>query len=98
MPSAVIPSERGQPARSEEHTSELQSRENLVCRLLHEKKNDSTVFQKHRGSTLRRIVSTTAWTLFRRTLSGPLTGALALKPRWAGGHCCVASRHTGRLS
>src|SRR5690606_40315752 len=26
-------------ARSEEHTSELQSRENLVCRLLREKKN-----------------------------------------------------------
>src|SRR5436309_5869263 len=26
-------------ARSEEHTSELQSRENLVCRLLLEKKN-----------------------------------------------------------
>src|SRR5436309_7420658 len=25
--------------RSEEHTSELQSRENVVCRLLHEKKN-----------------------------------------------------------
>src|SRR5690606_40848263 len=28
-----------QNARSEEHTSELQSRENLVCRLLLEKKN-----------------------------------------------------------
>src|SRR5690606_40946822 len=28
-----------QPSRSEEHTSELQSRENLVCRLLLEKKN-----------------------------------------------------------
>src|SRR5690606_41069279 len=27
------------PARSEEHMSELQSRENLVCRLLLEKKN-----------------------------------------------------------
>src|SRR5690606_40545418 len=27
------------PSRSEEHTSELQSRENLVCRLLLEKKN-----------------------------------------------------------
>src|SRR5690606_40050822 len=26
--------------RSEEHTSELQSRENIVCRLLLEKKND----------------------------------------------------------
>src|SRR5690606_41974722 len=31
-------------ARSEEHTSELQSRENLVCRLLLEKKNNT---QKH---------------------------------------------------
>src|SRR5690606_1826521 len=29
----------GQQGRSEEHTSELQSRENLVCRLLLEKKN-----------------------------------------------------------
>src|SRR5690606_39411670 len=29
------------PARSEEHTSELQSRENLVCRLLREKKKMS---------------------------------------------------------
>src|SRR5690606_40172516 len=28
-------------ARSEEHTSELQSRENLVCRLLLEKKNNN---------------------------------------------------------
>src|SRR5690606_41502247 len=28
----------GDPSRSEEHTSELQSRENLVCRLLLEKK------------------------------------------------------------
>src|SRR5690606_40893966 len=28
--------------RSEEHTSELQSRENLVCRLLLEKKNNSS--------------------------------------------------------
>src|SRR5690606_41523144 len=25
--------------RSEEHTSELQSRENIVCRLMHEKRN-----------------------------------------------------------
>src|SRR5207302_2571041 len=30
-------------ARSEEHTSELQSRENLVCRLLHEKKKNFKV-------------------------------------------------------
>src|SRR5690606_39992810 len=29
--------------RSEEHTSELQSRENLVCRLLLEKKNNQIV-------------------------------------------------------
>src|SRR5436309_12197409 len=30
--------DRARPPRSEEHTSELQSRENLVCRLLLEKK------------------------------------------------------------
>src|SRR5438874_13625824 len=30
--------QRGKPARSEEHTSELQSRRDLVCRLLLEKK------------------------------------------------------------
>src|SRR5690606_39506525 len=33
---------RQSPFRSEEHTSELQSRENLVCRLLLEKKNSTT--------------------------------------------------------
>src|SRR5690606_40323386 len=31
-------------ARSEEHTSELQSRENIVCRLLLEKKNKKKVY------------------------------------------------------
>src|SRR5207302_8140088 len=34
-----IPYRGGNALRSEEHTSELQSRENLVCRLLLEKKN-----------------------------------------------------------
>src|SRR5256885_11051666 len=33
----------GDPHRSEEHTSELQSPCNLVCRLLLEKKNDTNV-------------------------------------------------------
>src|SRR5436309_10651101 len=32
---------RGAQRRSEEHTSELQSRENLVCRLLLEKKKEA---------------------------------------------------------
>src|SRR5260370_18422441 len=41
-----VPKERtGLPApRSEEHTSELQSHLNLVCRLLLEKKNNSTIY------------------------------------------------------
>src|SRR3712207_8282626 len=37
-PDGQRPPNRGQP-RSEEHTSELQSRQYLVCRLLLEKKN-----------------------------------------------------------
>src|SRR5256886_13238808 len=35
----VLPARRGPSVRSEEHTSELQSQSNLVCRLLLEKKN-----------------------------------------------------------
>src|SRR5690606_40783765 len=40
----VLPEIRG---RSEEHTSELQSRENLVCRLLLEKKKKQIELYKH---------------------------------------------------
>src|SRR3712207_7565752 len=39
------------PARSEEHTSELQSRQYLVCRLLLEKKTDNRL-PRHRHRTL----------------------------------------------
>src|SRR2546430_7691480 len=37
-----------QPARSEEHTSELQSQSNLVCRLLLEKKKNAKCAPDHR--------------------------------------------------
>src|SRR2546430_4044413 len=37
-----VPDHSGQGGRSEEHTSELQSQSNLVCRLLLEKKNTYT--------------------------------------------------------
>src|SRR5690606_41686434 len=37
--------------RSEEHTSELQSRENLVCRLLLEKKKHASARSRHRTSS-----------------------------------------------
>src|SRR3712207_7396409 len=36
----ALPVSRAEPARSEEHTSELQSRQYLVCRLLLEKKKN----------------------------------------------------------
>src|SRR2546427_8596807 len=39
---------RGQAARSEEHTSELQSQSNLVCRLLLEKKNEYALEANYR--------------------------------------------------
>src|SRR3712207_8925175 len=40
-PSGGVPQPfAGEPVRSEEHTSELQSRQYLVCRLLLEKKKD----------------------------------------------------------
>src|SRR5690606_39930427 len=39
--------QNGAGPRSEEHTSELQSRENLVCRLLLEKKKQTRPTSKH---------------------------------------------------
>src|SRR5205807_7624417 len=49
------PGERGEDHRSEEHTSELQSPCNLVCRLLLEKKNNNR-------SSLRWVVAQTVAT------------------------------------
>src|SRR5215203_4887922 len=44
----------GSPPRSEEHTSELQSRQYLVCRLLLEKKNNNVIIQHAVGTTPNR--------------------------------------------
>src|SRR5690606_39750840 len=41
--------------RSEEHTSELQSRENLVCRLLLEKKKERTDALRSLGSYIPQL-------------------------------------------
>src|SRR5438270_9330381 len=59
-PSAAAPSAAAHDsARSEEHTSELQSQSNLVCRLLLEKKKKiinvrkiATVYQKYNRYTI----------------------------------------------
>src|SRR3712207_8132285 len=40
--------------RSEEHTSELQSRQYLVCRLLLEKKKNTTMYITHTNDMSRR--------------------------------------------
>src|SRR5688572_31397525 len=45
-------SRRSHAARSEEHTSELQSQSNLVCRLLLEKKKKNKNHHYHRTTTL----------------------------------------------
>src|SRR2546430_12798737 len=41
--------------RSEEHTSELQSQSNLVCRLLLEKKNNTTSFRTTRQHSISAL-------------------------------------------
>src|SRR2546427_5087218 len=40
----------GEEDRSEEHTSELQSQSNLVCRLLLEKKKKTKIKQEHKNT------------------------------------------------
>src|SRR5436309_5370812 len=53
-------------ARSEEHTSELQSRENLVCRLLLEKKKKTITRSTHKPTPLRTTPRLTTPTVTRR--------------------------------
>src|SRR2546430_7364482 len=46
--------------RSEEHTSELQSQSNLVCRLLLEKKNENNILvPRHPHTPVRRCIALT---------------------------------------
>src|SRR2546430_12243453 len=45
----------GSPTRSEEHTSELQSQSNLVCRLLLEKKKNETKTTIHHSRQLHSV-------------------------------------------
>src|SRR5438270_5224800 len=72
-PNAERPEQRkpGKPAmrpRSEEHTSELQSQSNLVCRLLLEKKKNALKrFLKVVRSALKRNISTHSTSLGTRT-------------------------------
>src|SRR2546430_12102418 len=58
-PPAPTPGSGRAPARhrSEEHTSELQSQSNLVCRLLLEKKKKPELDQPHLGVTSLRVES-----------------------------------------
>src|SRR5690606_40847737 len=48
----------GTAIRSEEHTSELQSRENIVCRLLREKKKESETLARLPVQTARKAGTT----------------------------------------
>src|SRR3989442_2194005 len=50
IPPAILPFRRSVPLRSEEHTSELQSRPHLVCRLLLEKKKNDEAVKANRAS------------------------------------------------
>src|SRR5947207_15362245 len=69
-------STRCAPGRSEEHTSELQSHSDLVCRLLLEKKNSSNeppwVSDKRRASAARRWHSSIKWLLCSTVTSASL--------------------------
>src|SRR5207247_6728933 len=56
LPEPPSPDPRPRPRRSEEHTSELQSRVDLVCRLLLEKKNKRELIKISRQTTLKHDI------------------------------------------
>src|SRR5258708_14448868 len=56
-PRAPLKSASGKELRSEEHTSELQSPDHLVCRLLLEKKNNSNTHTRNSELQNRRDIT-----------------------------------------
>src|SRR3954466_8353705 len=74
-----MPSSAGKKcARSEEHTSELQSHDNIVCRLLLEKKNLSDPARVHPRPP---IGAPGTRPQVARALTGPRSAAPATRPR-----------------
>src|SRR5579883_2084923 len=66
------PAGGGADRRSEEHTSELQSRENLVCRLLREKKN-------HRAARAATLPDPASWPSRQRRTETSATSSAVKK-------------------
>src|SRR5947208_7973738 len=56
-PHAPVPTGRNR-SRSEEHTSELQSPDHLVCRLLLEKKKKNKIKENHKKQNINQMKST----------------------------------------
>src|SRR5690606_2803547 len=74
--------------RSEEHTSELQSREKIVCRLLLEKKNKITLSMHY--SNPKVMISCTARNLSQRNLKKTLVLVLLLLESTQSAHVCCS--------
>src|SRR3989475_12026334 len=55
-----FPGSHAEGHRSEEHTSELQSQSNLVCRLLLEKKKNRANLHEHANTLLRHVIDKSA--------------------------------------
>src|SRR5256886_4403521 len=77
-----IGASRGRRVRSEEHTSELQSQSNLVCRLLLEKKNTNLDDKKtaRRFEEFLCVQSNAGWS--RRVGPPHVPGIPQLRPCW----------------
>src|SRR5258706_4007898 len=63
-------------SRSEEHTSELQSLTNLVCRLLLEKKKKNTTILSTLHRRVLLMASTVAWTVTKERLDPSQHGSI----------------------
>src|SRR2546430_11224370 len=82
-----IPLPREATRRSEEHTSELQSQSNLVCRLLLEKKNTMRATMTQKPATLdfahAAVLPTPALPAIKALLPATITTRFTPPIRWA---------------
>src|SRR2546421_5881831 len=76
-PAAASKPQTPRPTRSEEHTSELQSRSDLVCRLLLEKKKNATFHIKTWKDGAHHVLSLTV----QKTTHGRTLSKVNVEPR-----------------
>src|SRR5258707_3048909 len=90
-----VDSHRRMSLRSEEHTSELQSRQYLVCRLLLEKKKNTSILKHEKNHTLPLLPAKQSITRSNDAIESRVSGSH--EQQLASCACMLVTSDTSRV-